>query len=171
MSRQPEEPRGGSAGREPTDDEVDRRFLELTAGLGAESLVGDDGPTDDPDASHEPDLRAEPAEPSTAGAVEPSPPSRPAAGGPRDYSLVDEPDEAFVPPEPEPLSTAEPLLVVAWLGAAGGPLVFLVLVLLWPAAPALVWWTTLVATLAGWGLVVWRLPRTRDGGGDDGAVV
>lgn len=61
-------------------------------------------------------------------------------------------------------------MVLAWLGAAGGPLVFLLLVLLWPSAPSAAWWATLVATLAGWGVVVWRLPRHRDGD-DDGAVV
>lgn len=148
MSRQPEEPRGGSAGREPTDEEVDRRFLELTSGLEAASV----------EVSIEADEDA-PAAPATD------------LGGPRDYALAEEPDEPFVPPEPEPLSSADPVLVIAWIGAAGGPLVFLLLVLLWPGAPTAAWWTTLVATLAGWGLVVWRLPRSHDSDDDDGAVV
>lgn len=162
MSRQPDEPREGSAGQEPTDDEVDRRFAELTAGLA--DAVGIDVPSDEAPS---------PGDVGSAGLTAPDEERAgpgDGLGGPRDYSLAEEPDEGFEPPEPEPLGSAEPVMVLAWLGAAGGPLVFLLLVLLWPSAPSAAWWATLVATLAGWGVVVWRLPRHRDGD-DDGAVV
>lgn len=93
-------------------------------------------------------------------------------GGPRDYAVAEEPEEGFVPPEPEPISTADPLLVLAWVAAIGGPIAFILLLILWSSAPALVWLTALVAMLAGWGVVIWRLPRSRHrSDDDDGAVL
>jgi hypothetical protein len=125
----------------PSDDEVDRRFAELTAGF------------DTP----------QPA---------PADPTPPAVSGPRDYVVADEIDEPFAPPEPEPLGTADPLLLIAWIGAVGGPIAFILLLLLWSTAPGIVWLTALCVMLAGWAVVIWRLPRSRDdAGNDDGAVV
>lgn len=115
---------------EPTDDEVDRRFAELTSAI----QVG------------------------------------PPAPGPRDYAPPEDPEEPFEPPEPEPLDGVEPLTLAAWFAAVGGPLVGIVLLVVWPAAPALLWWTLLGLTLGGWAVVIWRLPRSRDSD-DDGARV
>jgi hypothetical protein len=95
---------------------------------------------------------------------------RDTVGGPRDYAVPDEPEEPFEPPEPEPLESADPIRLLAWTGAIAGPALLLILVMVWPTAPAIVWLTLLAATLVGWGLAFWRLPRSRDDD-DDGAVV
>lgn len=152
MSASSSEPRGGDG---PSDDEVDRRFAELTDGLDIGGLEDLPEPRD-----VEPD-EAVPTVASTPGA----------GSGPRDYSLAEEPDEPFEAPEPEPLTTADPLRLGAWTLAIGGPVLLLVLTVVWSSAPPLVWLTLLGATLLGWGVALWRLPRTRDDDDDDGAVV
>lgn len=137
----------GRDGQGPSDEEVDRRFAELMAGFAP----------------------GEPEAPSPA----PAPPSEPGTvGGPRDYTVAEEPDEGFVPPEPEPIGSADPLLVIAWVAAIGAPIAFILLLVLWSTAPGIVWVTALLAMLAGWGVVIWRLPRSRNpSDGDDGAVL
>jgi len=147
---------GASEGRDgPTQAEVDRRFAELVNGLGPEP-----GPP-------EPDSPAAGA-PSSDLAREDDP--GPTLGGPRDYAPPDEPDQGFQPPEPAPLGTADPIRLLAWTGAIAGPILLLLVVLVWPSAPALVWLTLLTVTVAGWGVAFARLPRSRDDD-DDGAVV
>ncbi|MFV0254012.1 MAG: hypothetical protein ACK5H2_11865 [Beutenbergiaceae bacterium] len=126
---------------EPTEAEVDRRFAELTADLAPDPL---------PRMSDTPS---------------------PAGSGPRDYRVAEEPDEGYVPPEPAPLSSIDPLQLFAWAGAIGGPIAMVVLVVLWPTAPFLLWLTALIATLVGWGIVIWRLPRQPRDSDDDGAVL
>ncbi|MFV0425749.1 MAG: hypothetical protein ACK5KU_01790 [Beutenbergiaceae bacterium] len=140
---QPADPGDG----EPTSDEIDKRFAELTADL-------------------VPDL---------PDGVDPAPrigetPPEPGAG-PRDYRLAPEPDEGFVPAEPEPLSGIDPLQFASWAGAVGGPVAMVLLMVLWPGTPMFVWLTALAATLTGWGVIIWRLPRERADPDDDGAVL
>ncbi|GAB2602051.1 hypothetical protein [Pseudactinotalea suaedae] len=151
-------PHGGAGdGRDgPTQAEVDRRFAELIGGLGA--------PPAAPPAAEPPPAEAPPSSP--AQEVEP----RPTLGGPRDYAPPDELDEAFQPPEPAPLGTADPIRLLAWTLAIAGPILLLLVVLAWPSAPAIVWLTLLAVTVVGWGVAFARLPRSRDDG-DDGAVV
>ncbi len=145
----------------PTDDEVDRRFAELMADF-------DRAPDQGPDTT---------AGSSTADAdadadTTPPPDPQPRPRGPRDYTLgVDELDESFEPPVPEPLDGVDRVSLLGWVGAGGGPVALIVLVLLWQSAPPIVWVTALAATLAGWALVLLRLPRSRDDDDDDGAVV
>jgi hypothetical protein len=134
----------------PTDDEVDRRFAELMADLELEPPAAE---VPDPDG----DAPSQPAD-----AVGP---------GPRDYAVAEEPDEEFEPPEPEPLGTADPVQLLGWSGAVGGPIAIILVVVLWPSAPPLVWLTTIAVTLVGWALVIWRLPRSRKDPDDDGAVL
>ncbi|NKX51002.1 hypothetical protein HER39_10600, partial [Arthrobacter deserti] len=50
--------------------------------------------------------------------------------GPRDYTVPDDAGE-FVPPEPAPLGTGEPLVVLAWLAVAGGPVGLLLIAMFW----------------------------------------
>lgn len=90
--------------------------------------------------------------------------------GPRDY---DEPEELesegeFVPPEPPPFSTGEPLVVLAWIGALGGPLLLLLFAMFWRGAPVAVILGLIVLFGVSAGYLLFRLPQHRD---DDGAAV
>ena len=90
--------------------------------------------------------------------------------GPRDY---DEPEELesegeFVPPEPPPFSTGEPLVVLAWTGALGGPILLLLFAMFWRGAPVAVILGVIVLFVAAAGYLLFRLPQHHD---DDGAAV
>ena len=90
--------------------------------------------------------------------------------GPRDY---DEPEELesegeFVPPEPPPLGSGEPLVVLAWLGAIGGPLLLLVFAMFWRGAPLALVLGVIALFAASAGYLLFRLPSHHD---DDGAEV
>jgi hypothetical protein len=93
-------------------------------------------------------------------------------GGPRDYTPPDQPDEdeGFTPEEPPPLGTGDPLTILAWIGAAGGPIMLLLFAMFWRNAPVAAWLGLLLVFLAGAGYLVTKLPRHRDIG-DDGAEV
>jgi hypothetical protein len=90
--------------------------------------------------------------------------------GPRDYYATDPEDDEFVPPEPAPLGTGEPLLVLAWCGAVGGPLALLLMAMFWRSAPFAVVVGLIVMIIAAGTYLVSRLPGERDSG-DDGAQV
>lgn len=94
--------------------------------------------------------------------------------GPRDHDLPepdgDDEDEGFVPEEPPPLGTGDPLTILAWIGAAGGPITLLLFAMFWRDAPLAATFGILVLFLAGAGYLVSRLPKHRDLG-DDGAEV
>ena len=90
--------------------------------------------------------------------------------GPRDY---DEPEELesegeFVPPEPPPFSTGEPLVVLAWIGTLGGPLLLLLFAMFWRGAPVAVVLGVIALFGAAAAYLLFRLPQHRD---DDGAEV
>ena len=94
-------------------------------------------------------------------------------GGPRDYSPPDQPvddEEGFTPAEPPPLGTGDPMTVLAWIGAAGGPVTMLLFAMFWRTAPMAAWLGLLLVFLAGAGYLVTKLPRHRNPG-DDGAEV
>ena len=90
--------------------------------------------------------------------------------GPRDY---DEPEDLesegeFVPPEPPPFSTGEPLVVLAWTGALGGPVLLLLFAMFWRSAPLAVILGVIALFVAAAGYLLFRLPSHHD---DDGAAV
>lgn len=100
--------------------------------------------------------------------------NQPLRGGPprrpRDY---DEPGELesegeFVPPEPPPFRTGEPLVLLAWLGALGGPVLLLLFAMFWRGAPLAVILGVIALFVASAGYLLFRLPQHRD---DDGAEV
>lgn len=96
-------------------------------------------------------------------------------GGPRDHSAPEDSDgsdadEGFVPPEPPPLGSGDPLIVLAWIGAAGGPIALLLIAMFWRSAPLGAMLGVLVVFLAGAGFLITRLPKHRNIG-DDGAEV
>lgn len=90
--------------------------------------------------------------------------------GPRDY---DEPEELesegeFVPPDPPPFSTGEPLVLLAWMGAVGGPILLLLFAMFWRSAPLAVFAGVVALFVASAGYLLFRLPSHHD---DDGAAV
>jgi len=91
--------------------------------------------------------------------------------GPRDHTPPDEPEDGgFTPADPPPLGTGDPLTVLAWIGAAGAPVLMLLFAMFWRTAPMAAWLGLLVVFLAGAGYLVTKLPRHRDPG-NDGAEV
>lgn len=157
---------GGTDSEEPLDDAtVAERWAELTADLGELHV-----PTDD-------ELRPAPAAP-----VEPQAPRPVPAPGPRDYQPAPETEDdeeglssgidGFVPPDPDPLTHADPALTLGWVATVGSLLLGLVLFVLNQSLPTWVMLTLAVALLGGVGLLLWRMPaRPEDRGPGDGAVV
>ncbi|WP_051441930.1 hypothetical protein [Arthrobacter sp. H14] len=93
-------------------------------------------------------------------------------GGPRDYTPEEEEDDSFVPEDPpSPLAGTEPLVVLAWCGAIGGPLVLLLSAFFWRSMPMLAVVCIIAAFLASVVFLLMRLPSERSDDNDDGAVV
>jgi hypothetical protein len=91
--------------------------------------------------------------------------------GPRDYSPAEDDDDGgYVPPEPPPLGVGEPLVVLAWLGAAGGPIALLLFSVFWRSAPLAVTLGIVAAFVASVCFLILRLPKHREHD-DDGAAV
>ena len=80
-------------------------------------------------------------------------------------------EERFVPPEPPPITSTDLASRLAWLGVLGGPFLLLLAALTWSRLPTLVVLVALSAFVGGFITLVARLPRDRDDGPDDGAVV
>lgn len=80
----------------------------------------------------------------------------------------------YVPPEPPPIPRPDLPGRLAWAGVLVGPVLLLVCALLAQAVDVPSWLvgTIVTGTVAGFGYLVWRLPRTRERDDpDDGAVV
>lgn len=102
------------------------------------------------------------------------PRSSPGAGaaGPRDYDLPEDEDEGYTPPEPPPIGATDPLPTLAWLMALGGPIFTVLLLIFWTTAPGWVYLSAVAASVAGWLVLFWRMPRgRRDSDDDNGAVL
>ncbi len=98
--------------------------------------------------------------------------------GPRDWPAdpevedLEEQESHFVPPDPPPVLSHDPLLNLAWALVALAPLVVLVLLVVVRPFPVLVGQVAGAAFLAGLGTLIWRMPHRRDEDDDDpGAVV
>lgn len=159
-----------------TDEEV---WLDLVARL---EHMDEDGNTRDADAEREP---AAPQEDPAPGHGVPGPAGSPAErtraifenqplsmSGPRDYAAPeeDEDDGGFTPPEPPPLGSGEPLVVLAWIGALGGPLMLLLFAMFWRGAPLAMVLGTIALFAGSAAYLLFRLPSHRDEN-DDGAEV
>ncbi|MFC0456587.1 hypothetical protein ACFFGR_08510 [Arthrobacter liuii] len=90
-------------------------------------------------------------------------------GGPRDYE-VDDGDEEFVPEEPPSLAGTEPLTMLAWLGAVGGPVALLLSAMFWRSAPLLAIVGIVAVFVLGTVYLIMKLPQEKNGD-DDGARV
>ncbi|MEE2522784.1 hypothetical protein V1639_11505 [Pseudarthrobacter sp. J75] len=90
--------------------------------------------------------------------------------GPRDYEVDDDDEGGFVPEEPPSLAGTEPLTMLAWLGAVGGPVTLLMFAMFWRAAPLLAILGVIAAFVAAVGYLIMRLPHEKNDS-DDGARV
>lgn len=100
-----------------------------------------------------------------------APASRGAAGtGPRDYEADDDGDGEFVPEEPPKLSDTDPLTMLAWIGAVGGPIALLLSVMFWRSAPLLAIIGMVAAFAVSVVYLITKLPHEKDEY-DDGARV
>ncbi|MGP0221635.1 MULTISPECIES: hypothetical protein [unclassified Paenarthrobacter] len=89
--------------------------------------------------------------------------------GPRDFE-VDDDDDGFVPEEPPSLAGTEPLTMLAWLGAVGGPLALLFTAMFWRSAPLAAILGIVAAFVASVIYLIMRLPHEKDED-DDGARI
>jgi hypothetical protein len=90
--------------------------------------------------------------------------------GPRDYELDDEGDGAFVPEAPPSLVGADPMTVLAWLGAVGGPVALVMSAMFWRSAPLMAILGMVAAFAASVVFLIMKLPGEKDDN-DDGARV
>lgn len=92
-------------------------------------------------------------------------------GGPRDYTPEEE-DDTYVPEEPPAsLAGTEPLVVLAWAAAIGGPAALLLSAFFWRAIPLIAVLGIVAAFLVSVVFLLMRLPSERGDDNDDGAIV
>jgi hypothetical protein len=116
---------------------------------------------------------AAPTELSAAERLAASSPPRPAEGspasqGPRDFEVEDE--EGFVPEEPPSLAGTDPLTMLAWLAAVGGPVALLLSAMFWRSAPLLAILGIVAVFVLAVVYLIMKLPQEKDEN-DDGARV
>jgi hypothetical protein len=92
-----------------------------------------------------------------------------AAAGPRDYD-VDGDDGEFIPEEPPSLAGTDPLTMLAWLAAVGGPVALLLSAMFWRSAPMLAIVGIVAVFVLGTVYLIMKLPQEKDEN-DDGARV
>lgn len=146
----------------PDQAEIDRQWDSIVAGLGP---LGPEPPAHEPEAE--------------TGSAAPSPDlsrhfTQPPQWGPRDYTVDDEDDGAFVPPDPPALGSGRPAVVLSAAGLAGAPVALLLAALFWPGIPGIVVTILLAVMVAGGVGLFLALPRDQDRGGPwdgDGAQV
>lgn len=89
--------------------------------------------------------------------------------GPRDYGVEDE-DHGFVPDEPPSLAGVDPLTMLAWVGAIGGPVALLLAAMFWRSAPLLAILGIVAVFVVSVIYLIMKLPTDKDEY-DDGARV
>ncbi|UXM93334.1 hypothetical protein [Paenarthrobacter sp. JL.01a] len=89
--------------------------------------------------------------------------------GPRDFE-VDDDEEPFVPEEPPSLAGTEPLTMLAWVGAVGGPVALLFTAMFWRSAPLAAILGIVAAFVASVVFLIMRLPQEKNED-DDGARI
>ncbi|MET1063631.1 MAG: hypothetical protein ABWX85_01525, partial [Arthrobacter sp.] len=80
------------------------------------------------------------------------------------------PGDDFVPEEPPSLAGADPLTVLAWLGAVGGPVALVMSAMFWRSAPMLAILGMVAAFAASVVILIMKLPGEKDEH-DDGARI
>lgn len=170
-------PDPNSADQSANNDD-DAVWLDLVARLEATgSSLDDDGDDNSGTGPQEPGKMFRDFDP-LGLQVSADPPSAkapadgPAAGmaGPRDFEVDDDDEGAFVPEEPPSLAGTEPLTMLAWLGALGGPLALLFTAMFWRSAPLAAILGIVAAFVASVVYLIMRLPREKNED-DDGARI
>lgn len=145
---------------EPTAEDVDAQWRDIVTRLG------------DLEVPPEPRRRADDVRPGEQG------PGarivRAAADAHRGWApdpVAEEEEDHFQPPDPGPVLGGNPLLTMAWTVAIGVPLLALLVVVVWRDVPPLVLQVAGVVFLGAVGLLLWRMPHTRDDDDGPGAVV
>ncbi len=115
-----------------------------------------------------------PTELSAAERLAAASPGVPASGedsgqGPRDYTADDD-DGSFVPEDPPSLAGTDPLTMLAWLGAVGGPVALLLSAMFWRSAPLLAILGIVAVFVLAVVYLIMKLPQEKDEN-DDGARV
>ncbi len=90
--------------------------------------------------------------------------------GPRDYVADDEDDGDFVPDVPPSLAGADPMMVLAWFGAVGGPVTLVLFAMFWRSAPIVAVLGVVAAFAVSVVFLIMKLPGEKDDH-DDGARV
>ncbi|BCW58347.1 hypothetical protein V3C41_20930 [Paenarthrobacter nicotinovorans] len=88
--------------------------------------------------------------------------------GPRDFEVED--DDTFVPEEPPSLAGTEPLTMLAWVGAVGGPIALLFTAMFWRSAPLVAILGIVAAFVVSVVFLIMRLPQEKNED-DDGARI
>ena len=168
MSDAPQDPQRPRDGEGPTDEAVWQDLVSRLEGDSDQNIFGREQPAgvDQPRSERKSSFRefdplnvqSTPAEPEPTSEL-----------GPRDYALTED-EEDFVPAEPASLSTVEPAIALAWLGAAGMPVALLCAAIFWREAPLMLIIAAIAAFLLSVGYLIYRLPGNRDHD-DDGAQV
>ncbi|MDR6640528.1 hypothetical protein [Paenarthrobacter nitroguajacolicus] len=107
----------------------------------------------------------EPAPDASAVPATTDSPGRPL--GPRDFE-ADDLDDAFVPEDPPSLAGTEPLIMLAWVGAVGGPVALLFTAMFWRSAPLVAIMGIVAAFVVSVVYLIMRLPQEKNED-DDGA--
>ncbi|UKA51435.1 hypothetical protein LFT48_07965 [Arthrobacter sp. FW305-123] len=107
----------------------------------------------------------DPAADAAASGAEAEASGRPA--GPRDFEVEDE-DHTFVPEDPPSLAGTEPLVMLAWIGAVGGPIALLFTAMFWRSAPLTATLGIVAIFVASVIYLIMRLPQEKNED-DDGA--
>lgn len=168
----PQRPDDGPESGEPDQAAVDARWAQIVAELA--DLDGSDAPHGtraDPDGTRSHTVR--PAA-ETGFAAQPAELTGRDWDGTAQQEAAEEAvdaEEHFVPPDPGPILGGDPLLTLAWGATIGVPVLFFVLLLVWPDAPGWLLAVAGTALAAGVGVLVWRMPHRRDEDDDSGAVV
>lgn len=176
-------PRQDDTGNPPDDgdqasaDDFAERWAEIVAELGNSDIHEDAPGTAGPAGGPGPAVTY-PVAPWVRPPT-PAPPPRELSG--RDWEGTDQIDAAeaevddvehFVPGDPGPIFGGDPMLTMAWIGAAGVPFALLVMIVAWRNAPPIVLQVAGAVFALSCLLLVWRLPHHRDESDDDpGAVV
>lgn len=84
---------------------------------------------------------------------------------------VEEAEDHFEPPDPEPVLGGDPLLTMAWAAVVGVPLLLMLAAVVWRDIPDVVLQVAGAAFLVGVGLLLWRMPHERGDDPGPGAVV
>lgn len=171
-------------GSSPEDDEVDEATWQaIIEGLGPLTVPPADPHTSDasPSSSSSPDSEVDEQQrtPPPIG----NSPWRAPTGAPRELSDIfddshlgfaaeDDEGEEFVPPEPPPVLSGDPLLTLAWCATLGGAAIWLVMAIIWTTAPGWLFWIGAASFLLGLAVLLWRLPDSKHPDDfDDGARV